>query len=152
MKKRSEPVIHPAPDDQGEIDVETTRNALAGLDGNVTAVARQLNVHSMRLRRFIDATPALRAEMAEIMECGVDEAIKILFKGLRDEHLGVKLRTAKEFLRFAGARKRSFGPLGATHELTSRAAEPLIITWLGPGTEKDARDPKLIEDGSSPLL
>jgi hypothetical protein len=129
-----------------EIDVEKTRSALAALDGNVTAVARQLNVHSVRLRRFIDATPALRAEMAEIVERGVDQAIKILFKGLRDKHLGVKLQAAKEFLRFQGARRRGFGPQDATHELTSRAGEPLIITWLEPGMEKDEPDPKLIED------
>jgi hypothetical protein len=146
MKKRAEPVLHRAPGDKGEIDVEKTRSALAALEGNVTAVARQLNVNSVRLRRFIHATPALRAEMAEIMECGVDEAIKILFKGLRDQHLGVKLQAAKEFLRFEGARRRGFGPKGTTLELTSRPGEPLIITWLEPRTEKDERDPKLIED------
>jgi hypothetical protein len=131
---------------RGEIDVEKTRSALAALDGNVTAVASLLNVHLVRLRRFIEATPALRAEMAEIMERGVDQAIKVLFKGLRDEHLGVKLQAAKEFLRFEGARKRGFGPKRTTLELTSRSGEPLTITWLEPGTEKDEQDPKLIED------
>ena len=146
MKKRAEPVLHRAPGDKGEIDVEKTRSALAALNGNVTAVANMLNVRSVRLRRFIDATPALRAEIAEIMERGVDQAIKILFNGLRHEHLGVKLQAAREFLRFVGARKRGFGPQGAPHELTSRAGEQLIITWLEPGIEKDKPDSKLIED------
>jgi hypothetical protein len=104
-----------------------------------------MNVDSARLRAFVAEEPALRRLQAEIMERAVDEAISILFGGMKDEHYGNRLQAAKEFLRSRGARKRGFGPHGATLELTRRTRETLTLTWLPPETEKDEPDPKLIE-------
>jgi hypothetical protein len=81
-----------------------------------------------------------------MMERAVDQAIEILFEGLRDEHYGNRLQAAKEFLRTEGARKRGFGPQGAALELTTHPGETFTITWLPPGTENDQPDQKLIED------
>jgi hypothetical protein len=145
MKKRADLAPDPTPDDKRPIDVGEARRALEGVKGNITAAAELMNVHSARLRAFVAQEPLLRRMQDEIVERGVDRAIEILFEGMRDEHYGVKLQAAKEFLRCEGARKRGFGPQGTTHEVRSGAGQSLSITWLDP-SEPEPPDPKLIED------
>jgi hypothetical protein len=146
MKKRAELAPCPASDEKTPIDVEKAKRALEKVEGNITAAAELLNVHSARLRAFVAEEPVLRRTQAEIIERGVDRAIEILLEGMRDEHYGNRLMAAKEFLRSEGARNRGFGEKGAAFELTSRARETLTITWLEPETEQDEPDPKLIEN------
>jgi hypothetical protein len=143
MKKRTELTPYPAPDDRTPIDVEEARRALEKVEGNITAAAELMNVDSARLRAFVAEEPVLRRLQAEIMERAVDEAISILFVGMKDEHYGNRLQAAKEFLRSQGARKRGFGPHGARLELTSRTRQTLTLTWLPPETDRDEPDQKI---------
>jgi hypothetical protein len=145
MKKRADLAPYPALDDKTPIDVEEAKRALEKCQGNITAAADLMKVHSARLRAFVAEEPVLRGMQAEIIERGVDEAVAILFKGMKHESYGIRLMAAKEFLRSEPARRRGFGEKGASLELTSRAGETLTITWLEPGMEKD-EIPKLIED------
>jgi hypothetical protein len=146
MKKCADLAPYLALDDKTPIDVEEARRALEKVEGNIAAAAELINVHLARLRAFVAEEPVLRGMQAEIMERGVDEAIAILFKGMKHEAYGIRLMAAKEFLRSEPARRRGFGEKGASLGLTSRAGETLTITWLEPGMEKDEPDPKLIED------
>lgn len=118
------------------------------LDGNVSAIAKALSVRSDRLRAFIMASGQLRRALDEVYEGAVDEAIGVLFKGLRDEaSFQNRFYAAKEFLRSGAGHKRGFGQAVAAHAALeikdSAAGRTIVLKWLEPDPPK--HDPKLIE-------
>ena len=128
MKKRAELAPYRAADDKTPIDVEEAKRALEEVEGNITAAAELMNVDSARLRAFVAKEPVLRRMQEEILERGVDQAIEILFKGMKHDAYGIRFMAAKELLRSEPGRRRGFGEKGVPIELTSRARETLTIT------------------------
>lgn len=119
------------------------------LDGNVSVIAKALSVRSDRLRAFIMASGQLRRALDEVYEGAVDEAIGVLFKGLRDEDsFQNRFYAAKEFLRSGAGRKRGFGQAVAPHAALeikdSAAGRTIVLKWLEPDP------PKLIEGEKAP--
>ena len=109
-------------------------------DGDIGKVARQLGVASSRLRKFVALSPVLCAAIDEVFEGAVDEAVSVLFQGLRDEgSFQNRFYAAKEFLRTATARRRGFGhdaSATATLELKDKGGTKTItLRWLEPREE-----------------
>jgi hypothetical protein len=144
MKKRDGLARSPALDDEAPIDVEEATRALEKVRGNITAAAELMNVGSARLRAFVAAEPVLRRMQEEILERAVDRAIEILHEGMKDEHYGVRLQGAKEFLRTRVASMRGFGPQAAAIDLPT-PGQTITIKWLGDGDPEPKDDTKLIE-------
>jgi hypothetical protein len=125
-----------------ELDEERIIETLLELDGSIAKTAALLDVKSARLRRFVEASPRCRAACEEAIELAVDEAVGVLFQGLRDENsFQNRFYAAKEFLRTAAARKRGFGHEAsgqATLELKDKGgAKTITLRWIEPKAEPD---------------
>jgi hypothetical protein len=134
QERRLELVPDPPAFDQVEV-----RELLMQHDGNVTATARELGVEPERLRRYVEAVPALKAAIAETLDQGVDEAVAVLFAALRDSgSFQNRYYAAKEFLRSAAGRRRGFGPretgMPNTIELKNDRST-ITLKWLEPPKE-----------------
>ena len=126
------------------LDVDLVEGLIFEHDGNVSDVARALSVRSDRLRSFIMASGQLRRALDEVYEGAVDEAIGVLFAGLRDSvSFQNRFYAAKEFLRSTAGRKRGFGQVQAAQaaiEVKDGASgRTIVLKWLEPDP------PKLIE-------
>jgi hypothetical protein len=77
-------------------------------NGSVSAAAVIREVPSADLRRLVWATPALMDAVFEVLERGLDEAVQILFEGLRSDIYANRLAAAKEFLRSDAGRRRDW--------------------------------------------
>ena len=65
-----------------------------------------MGVRSSRLRKFVAKSQRLCAAIDEVFEGAVDEAVGVLFEGLRDEmSFQNRFYAAKEFLRTGAARR-----------------------------------------------
>jgi hypothetical protein len=126
------------------LDVDEVEGLIFELDGNVSLIARTLSVRSDRVRAFIMASGTLRRALDEVYEGAVDEAIGVLFKGLRDEaSFQNRFYAAKEWLRSGAGHKRGFGQAPAPHASLEikdgSAGRTIVLKWLEPDP------PKLIE-------
>ena len=122
------------------LDEERIEGLLAEHDGNIGKVAKKIGVSSARLRKFVAMSPVLCAACEEVFEGAVDEAVAVLFEGLRDESsFQNRFYAAKEFLRTGTARRRGFGPEAsgqATLELKDKGGSRTItLRWLEPREE-----------------
>jgi hypothetical protein len=54
-------------------------------DGHVAKIAKRLGVESMTLRKMIKDSPRIQAAMDETFEIAVDEAVDLLYEGLRNQ-------------------------------------------------------------------
>jgi hypothetical protein len=96
----------------------------------VSAAARALGVSSVDLRRLVGSRPLLANTIYEGMERAIDEAVQVLFDGLRHPQLKQRLVVAAYFLRHTEAgRRRGWGKHRA---LPKEAAEPqtVMLKWL----------------------
>ena len=123
-----------------ELDEERIEGLLAEHDGNVGKVAKKLGVKSARLRKFVAMSQRLCGAIDEVFEGAVDEAVGVLFEGLRDEmSFQNRFYAAKEFLRTGAARRRGFGHEAsgsATLELKDKGgARTITLRWLEPREE-----------------
>ena len=119
------------------LDEERIEELLAEHDGNVGKVAKKLGVKSSRLRKFVAMSQRLCGAIDEVFEGAVDEAVAVLFEGLRDEmSYQNRFYAAKEFLRTGAARRRGFGHEAsgqATLELKDKGgARTITLRWLEP--------------------
>ena len=119
-------------------DLREVVAALLEVDGNITLAARKLSIDPEAFRAIVRKTPLLSEAVEEAMERGVDEAVGVLFHGLRDEgSFQNRFYAAKEFLRTEAARRRGFGPrerAEASLEVKSGAGQTtLTLRWLSDG-------------------
>lgn len=123
------------------LEEEEVEAAIFVHEGNVTKAAEELQVRSDRLRKFILAKPVLRKAMDEILDRGVDEALGVLFEGLRQENWFARLAAAKEFLRTEASVRRGIKPIPTAVQVQAPAggSGALVLKWL------DDEGPKLIE-------
>src|SRR5271157_4405249 len=98
--------------------------------GSVSAAARALNVSSADLRRLVGSRPLLANAIYEGTERTIDEAVQVLFDGLRHPQLSKRLAAAAYLLRHTEAgRRRGWG---RRRVLPDEAAEGKAVTlkWL----------------------
>lgn len=130
------------------LDADEVERLIFALDGHVTEIAEALSVRGDRVRAFIDAKPVLKRAMAEVYEGAVDDAVKVLFAGLRDEaSFQNRFYAAKAFLQSEAGRKRGFGRdpgLAATLEVKGGdGGRTIVLKWIEP----DGLPPPKIIDG-----
>jgi hypothetical protein len=124
------------------LDQEDVAQTLAEHDGNVTEAAKAIGVAPDRLRKFVRASPLLKAVIDEAMEQGADRAVEILFEGLRDEgSFQNRYYAAKEFLRGEKGRQRGFGrEASAVLEIKAGEARAnggvIELKWIEPPREE----------------
>jgi hypothetical protein len=123
-----------------ELDEDEVESLLLVNDGSIREAAQLLGVKSSRLRRFVQASPRCREACEEAMALAVDEAVGVLFEGLRDKgSFQNRFYAAKEFLRSAEGRKRGFGHEAsgqATLELKDKGGSRTItLKWIEPPAE-----------------
>ena len=123
-----------------DLDEARIEGLIAEHDGDIGKVAKRLGVASSRLRKFVAMSPALCAACEEVFEGAVDEAVAVLFEGLRDQgSFQNRFYAAKEFLRTGAARRRGFGhdpSATATLELKDqRGTKTITLRWLEPREE-----------------
>jgi hypothetical protein len=124
----------PAPDDgfdQAEVKALLMENG-----GDVTEVARRMQVDPERLRTYVYAMPRLKAALEETMAQAVDKAVGVLFEGLKDNmSFQNRYYSAKEILRSQAGARRGFGPRQvAALELKPADNRPhtVPLKWLEP--------------------
>jgi hypothetical protein len=125
------------PEFSAPLDADEVEELIFEHDGNVVEIARRLCVRSDRVRAFIMAKASLRRALDEVYEGAVDEAIGVLFRGLRDEaSFQNRFYAAKEWLRSGAGHKRGFGQAPAPHAALeikdSSAGRTVVLKWLEP--------------------
>jgi hypothetical protein len=126
-------------------DPEALRPMILLQHGDVGQIADDLAVDSEELRNFIMNTPVLRRALDEVIARGVDQAVRVLYKGLNDEdHFMNQLAAAKEMLKTRPAQRRGFHHAGDLELKMPSKGGALTLTWLSP---EDSRkpEPPLIE-------
>jgi hypothetical protein len=115
-------------------DPEALRPMLIARNGDVRAVAKEIDADSEELRNYILSTPLLRRALDEVVNRGVDQSLAVLFDGLNDsEHFMNQLAAAKEFLKTRPAQRRGFNHHAGDLELKMPAkGGALTLTWLPP--------------------
>ena len=131
--------IIPFPKD-ADLDEDRIEGLLVEHDGDIRKVSKRLGVASARLRKFVAMSPLLKDACEEVFEGAVDEAVAILFEGLRDVNsFQNRFYAAKEFLRTNAARRRGFGhdaSATALLELKDKGGHKTItLRWLEPEEE-----------------
>jgi hypothetical protein len=122
-----------------DFDPGRLRPMIIARNGDITAVAKEIDADSEELRNYIMNTPVLRRALDEVIARGVDKTLTVLFKGLDDEdHFSNQLASAKEFLKSRAAQRRGFHHAGDLELKMPRQGGALTLTWLPP---EDNRGP-----------
>jgi hypothetical protein len=122
-----------------EFDPDALRPLIIARNGDITAVADEIDADSEELRNYIMNTPVLRRALDEVIARGVDKTLTVLFKGLDDEdHFSNQLASAKEFLKSRAAQRRGFHHAGDLELKMPTKGGALTLTWLPP---EDNRGP-----------
>jgi hypothetical protein len=117
-------------------DDEIARELLA-CDGQVRKVARKLKLDSQDLRLYVGKSARLAQVMEECFALAVDEAMEVLYAGLRDDgSFQNRFYSAKEFLRSSEGRKRGFGAELSGQAMLELKGDPgrktITLRWLDP--------------------
>jgi hypothetical protein len=124
--------------DPPEFDAEDIILRLKNHKGSVSAVADDLGVDSMRLRRWVKAKPEIVHVLEEVIERALDKSIDIMWDGLEDEaSFQNRFYAAKVFLSNDRARARGFG---RDQRMTVGVTAPtgvgvMTIRWVDPAAE-----------------
>jgi hypothetical protein len=126
------------PDDPG-FDQEEVKRLLMENGGDVTEAAKIMDADPERLRRYVYAMPRLKSALEETMAQAVDQAVGVLFEGLRDQgSFQNRYYAAKEILRSQAGARRGFGPRQvAALEIKPVDNRPHTVSlkWLEPPAE-----------------
>ena len=85
------------------LSLAAVQQALLDKRGSVTGAARALGVPSSDLRRLVQASPSLVEAAFEAIEQVLDQAVAVLFEGMRREDVRQQLKAAAFFLRHTEA-------------------------------------------------
>jgi len=128
-----------------DFDPDALRPLIIARNGDITAVADEIDADSEELRNYIMNTPVLRRALDEVIARGVDKTLTVLFKGLDDEdHFSNQLASAKEFLKSRAAQRRGFHHAGDLELKMPTKGGALTLTWLPPEDNRRP-EPPLIE-------
>ena len=127
-----------------DLDPDALRPLIIAKNGDVRAIAREIDADSEDLRNFIMNTPLLRRALDEVIARGVDQSLSVMFKGLDDDHFSNQLASAKEFLKTRAAQRRGFHHAGDLELKLPGKGGALTLTWLAPEDNRRP-EPPLIE-------
>jgi hypothetical protein len=127
-----------------DFDPDALRPLIIARNGDIRAIAKEIDADSEELRHFVMNTPTLRRALDEVIARGVDQSLSVMFKGLDDEeHFSNQLASAKEFLKTRAAQRRGFHHAADLELKMPRQGGALTLTWLPP--EDNRREPPMIE-------
>ena len=127
-----------------DLDPDALRPMIIAMNGDVRAIAKEVEADSEELRNFIMNTPLLRRALDEVIARGVDQSLSVMFKGLDDEdHFSNQLASAKEFLKTRAAQRRGFHHAADLELKMPTKGGALTLTWLPP--EDPRPQPPMIE-------
>ena len=127
-----------------DFDPDALRPLIIGRNGDITAVADEIDADSEELRNYIMNTPVLRRALDEVIARGVDKTLTVLFKGLDDEdHFSNQLASAKEFLKSRAAQRRGFHHAGDLELKMPTKGGALTLTWLPPEDNRGPAPPMI---------
>jgi len=117
---------------------------IIGQNGDIRAIADDLNADSEDLRVFIMNTPLLRRALDEVIARGVDKMLGVMFKLLDDDdHPMNQLAAGKEFLKSRAGQRRGFHHAADLELKMPSKGGALTLTWLPP--EDNRQLPPMIE-------
>jgi hypothetical protein len=127
-----------------DFDPDALRPMIIARNGDITAVADEIDADSEELRNYIMNTPTLRRALDEVIARGVDKTLTVLFKGLDDEdHFSNQLASAKEFLKSRAAQRRGFHHAGDLELKMPTKGGALTLTWLPPEDNRGPAPPMI---------
>lgn len=127
-----------------DFDPDALRPLIIAKNGDVRAIARQIDADSEELRNFIMNTPLLRRALDEVIARGVDQSLAVMFKGLDDDdHFSNQLASAKEFLKTRAAQRRGFHHAGDLELKLPGKGGALTLTWLAPEDNRRPEPPMI---------
>ena len=127
-----------------DFDPDRLRPMIIGQNGDIRAIADDLNADSEDLRVFIMNTPLLRRALDEVIARGVDKMLGVMFKLLDDDdHPMNQLAAGKEFLKSRAGQRRGFHHAADLELKMPSKGGALTLTWLPP--EDNRRSPPMIE-------
>jgi hypothetical protein len=127
-----------------DFDPDALRPMIIARNGDITAVADEIDADSEELRNYIMNTPVLRRALDEVIARGVDKTLTVLFKGLDDEdHFSNQLASAKEFLKSRAAQRRGFHHAGDLELKMPTKGGALTLTWLPPEDNRRPEPPMI---------
>jgi hypothetical protein len=127
-----------------DFDPDALRPMIIARNGDITAVAGEIDADSEELRNYIMNTPVLRRALDEVIARGVDKTLTVLFKGLDDEdHFSNQLASAKEFLKSRAAQRRGFHHAGDLELKMPTKGGALTLTWLPPEDNRGPAPPMI---------
>jgi len=127
-----------------DFDPDRLRPMIIARNGDITAVADEIDADSEELRNYIMNTPVLRRALDEVIARGVDKTLTVLFKGLDDEdHFSNQLASAKEFLKSRAAQRRGFHHAGDLELKMPTKGGALTLTWLPPEDNRRPEPPMI---------
>jgi hypothetical protein len=95
-----------------KLEFAAVERALIAAHGSISQAAKTLKVPSPALRKLVCFTSELSDVLFEQSERAIDEALRVLYEGLRHENIGTRLDAAKFMLKSEAGRRRGFGPCG----------------------------------------
>lgn len=127
------------------LDIEECRTALWANNGNISQAATMLKVTSLRLRRFIDQSPRLSAELQESRELLMDLAEQNVAEALQDKEDKVRVDNMSKFVLSNLGARRGYGPKGAGITISPQGKSGAMhISW-GDGTTIGTEPDRTIE-------
>jgi len=127
-----------------DFDPDALRPMIIARNGDITAVADEIEADSEELRNYIMNTPVLRRALDEVVARGVDKTLTVLFKGLDDEeHFSNQLASAKEFLKSRAAQRRGFHHAADLELKMPTKGGALTLTWLPPEDNRRPEPPMI---------
>jgi hypothetical protein len=124
-------------------DPAALRPMIIARQGDVRAIASEIDADSEDLRNFIMNTPVLRRALDEVIARGVDQSLSVLFKGLDDENFTNQLASAKEFLKTRPAQRRGFHHANDLELRAPAKGGSLTLTWLPPEDNRRPEPPMI---------
>ena len=126
-------------------DPDALRPMIIARNGDLGALADEMDADSEDLRNFVMNTPVLRRALDEVLARAVDKSIGVLFRGLGDDdHYSNQLAAAKEFLKSRAAQRRGFHHAADLELKMPNKGGALTLTWLPPESPEPETGP-LIE-------
>jgi hypothetical protein len=110
------------------LTVDEARTALWRTQGNITQAAQLLKVTSLRLRRYIAASPRLTAEMNEAKEQMVDIAEEVVMDALTDTTDNARRDSMAKFVLNGPGKARGWGSGGAKVSINNQGGT-VIVGW-----------------------
>lgn len=125
------------------LDIEECRTALWVSRGNVSKAAQLLKIPSTRLRKFVQASPYLSAEVKEAAEQLIDIAEDVAYEALTCEDDAGRRDSMARFIMSGIGKTRGHGTGGGGSLNLNLPKGDIHITW-GDGSDVTAK-PNTIE-------